>query len=108
VALEDAVFNVSRTGLLVAALSSGQLGLLDAAMEDRLHQPHRARLVPGLDEALQAARDAGAFGTALSDARSAAIAFAPDCARRTVAHAMMATFARHDLCARTIFTEVDL
>lgn len=108
VAMEDAVFNVSRAALLVAALSAGRFDLLDAAMEDRLHQPYRASLVPGLDDVLRAARDAGAFGASLSGAGSAVIAFAPESAVQTVADAMVAAFAQHDLRARTISTEVDL
>lgn len=38
---EDAVFNLSRTALLVLAFSTGRLELLRTATEDRLHQPYR-------------------------------------------------------------------
>jgi homoserine kinase len=108
VALEDAVFNVSRTGLLVAALSSGQFDLLDAAMQDRLHQPHRASLIPGLKEVLQAARHAGAFGAALSGAGSAVIAFAPGALTRAVGEAMVDAFTRYQLRAHALVTDIDL
>jgi homoserine kinase len=50
--LEDAVFNLQRTVLLVRALESGRFEDLREAMRDRWHQPHRAALVPGLTEAL--------------------------------------------------------
>jgi homoserine kinase len=106
-ALEDAVFNVSRTALLVAALSAGRFDLLGEAMEDRLHQPYRAPLVPGLNDVLRAARHAGAFGAALSGAGSAVIAFAPEGARRAVAQAMVSAFARHGVQADAVFTEID-
>jgi homoserine kinase len=46
-------------------------------MADRLHQPARAQLVTGLDDIIAAARDAGAFGAALSGAGPAVVAFAP-------------------------------
>lgn len=49
---DDAVHNVQRACLLVAALAAGRLDLLGYALSDRLHQPYRAPLVPGLAEAL--------------------------------------------------------
>jgi homoserine kinase len=48
----DAVFNVQRTALLIQALHTGEVAAVAAALDDRLHQPHRAPLVPGLAEAL--------------------------------------------------------
>jgi homoserine kinase len=46
-------------------------------MHDRLHEPARLALVPALDEIVAAAREAGAFGAALSGAGPSVIAFAP-------------------------------
>ena len=46
-------------------------------MRDRLHEAARMKLVPALEEIVAAARDAGAFGAALSGAGPAVIAFAP-------------------------------
>jgi homoserine kinase len=71
----DAVFNVTRTALLVAALIDGRTDLLDEATRDRLHQPYRARLVPGLEAVFAAARAAGAHGVALSGSGPAVVAF---------------------------------
>jgi len=48
----DAVFNVQRASLLIAALATGSTWAFPAALEDRFHQPYRAALVPGLDEIL--------------------------------------------------------
>lgn len=76
VSLQDAVFNVSRTAFLVAALSLGHLQLLGMAMEDRLHQPYRCNLVPGMEDVWQAAKEAGALSAALSGAGPCLIAFA--------------------------------
>ncbi len=57
----DAVFNVGRTALLVAALAAGDIDALRTATEDRLHQDARfARSVPS-HEALTAALRAGAW-----------------------------------------------
>ena len=42
--------------------------MLPYAMKDRLHQPYRMSLVPGLDTLLEKAQQYGALGTALSGA----------------------------------------
>lgn len=68
ISLQDAVYNVSRTSLLTAALGAGRLDLISAAMRDRLHQPYRASLVPGMARILQEATAHGALGAALSGA----------------------------------------
>lgn len=73
----DAVFNLSHAAALVAAILRADGALLSIAMNDRLHQSARARLVPALDAILEAARSAGAFGAALSGAGPAVLAFAP-------------------------------
>lgn len=65
---EDAVYNISRSSLLVAALSSGRFDLISRAMSDRLHQPYRASLVPGMAQILEEAPSRGALGVALSGA----------------------------------------
>lgn len=73
----DAVFNLSHAAALVAAILRADGALLSVAMNDRLHQPARARLVPALEAVLEAARSSGAFGAALSGAGPAVLAFAP-------------------------------
>ena len=75
VTMHDAVFNISRVALLVAAFIKGDLAMLSTAMEDRLHQPYRANLVPGMKKVFAAARLAGAKGVALSGAGPTLIAF---------------------------------
>jgi homoserine kinase len=64
----DAVFNLQRMGLLLAALASGRVDVLGAAMEDRLHQPQRQTLFPWMEAVRQAALEAGALGCVLSGA----------------------------------------
>jgi len=70
----DAVFNVQRVSLLLAALSVGRADLLALAMSDRLHQPYRSLLFPWMSAVQAAARDAGALGCVLSGAGSAVLA----------------------------------
>jgi homoserine kinase len=62
----DAVFNIGRMGLLVAALYEGDLSLLRRATEDRLHQPHRLGECRVASDAIQAALDCGAAAAWLS------------------------------------------
>ncbi len=52
VSLADAVANLQRAALLVAAVHAADAAALREALRDRLHQPHRAPLVPGLAQAL--------------------------------------------------------
>ena len=74
VPLADAVYNVGRAALFVGAMVAEDLRLLDEATRDRLHQPYRAKLLPGLDEVLEAGRGAGALATFLSGAGSTVVA----------------------------------
>ncbi len=71
---EDAIFNVQRVALLVAALATGTVGAFPAAFEDRLHQSYRAHLVPGLSDILKL-RAPGLLGCALSGAGPSIIVF---------------------------------
>ncbi|MCF8011530.1 MAG: homoserine kinase [Clostridiales bacterium] len=72
----DAVFNVERTALLVAALQKGELQHLELAMEDRLHQQYRESMIPGMKKVFAAAKLAGARGVAVSGAGPTLIALA--------------------------------
>ena len=87
----DAVFNLQRVALLVGALASGRAPelasdreLFAAALADRLHQPYRAPLVPGLREALGLGAP-GLLGVALSGAGTSLIAFVRGATQPTVA-----------------------
>lgn len=68
VAMKDAVFNLSHSSLLVAALATSNLGMIRHAMKDALHQPYRAELIPGMKTLLEQAENHGALGVALSGA----------------------------------------
>jgi homoserine kinase len=71
---QDAIFNVQRSALLIAALATGSVHAFPAALEDRLHQPYRLHLVPGLEEALKL-RAPGLLGCALSGAGPSVLVF---------------------------------
>ncbi len=56
----DAVFQLSRTALLLRAFADGDMALLRFAMQDRLHQPFRLPLIPGAEKVFAEAENAGA------------------------------------------------
>jgi homoserine kinase len=66
--MKDAIFNISRTALVTSAIINGSAGLLKDAMEDKLHQPYRAPLVPGLMEIIEEVSEIPGMGVALSGA----------------------------------------
>jgi len=74
VPFQDAVFNLNRLALLLAGLSTDRLDLLAVGTEDRLHQPYRAALLPGMDAILEEGRRAGALAAFLSGAGSTLLA----------------------------------
>lgn len=71
---EETIFNVQRASLLIAALATGTTSAFPTALEDRIHQPYRAHLVPGLDEILKL-RAPGLLGCALSGAGPSVLVF---------------------------------
>jgi len=71
---QDAVFNVQRSALLIAALATGTTSAFPAALQDRFHQPYRAPLVPGLEEILRL-RAPGLLGSVLSGAGPSILVF---------------------------------
>ena len=89
-----AVFTSSRVAFLLSAFIQKRYHWLDFAMEDVLHQPARARLVPGMRVAILEAKAAGAYGAALSGAGSSVIAFVkPGPTAKKVGLAMQKAFA---------------
>jgi homoserine kinase len=74
----DAVHNVQRAALFSAAIEERADDLLWEATQDRLHQPYRRDLVPGLDAALSTPRRPGLLGLALSGAGPSVVALARD------------------------------
>jgi len=74
---EDTVFNVQHASLLVAALIAGDRSAFPAALEDRMHQPYRYRLVPGLEE-ITRLRAPGLLGCVLSGAGPSVLVFYED------------------------------
>ena len=63
--------------LLLQLLQSGDFSLLKQALGDRLHQPFRQKLVPGLEQALHLEHE-DLLGVCLSGSGPSIVAFAED------------------------------
>jgi homoserine kinase len=97
VAFADAVFNVGRSSLLVAALATGAVDALRTATEDRLHQERRLARVPGSRVAIETALEAGAWAAWLSGSGPSVAAFADPERAHDIAGALPATGRAHVL-----------
>ncbi len=71
---EDAIYNIQRSALTIAALTTGKWEILREAMRDRIHEQYRAPLIPGLEKIL-ALELPGLLGIALSGAGPSVMAF---------------------------------
>jgi len=108
VPMADAVRNLGMMAGLVKALTSGDFELLGRCLDDRLATPYRKRLIPGYEDAVEAALKANALGAGISGSGPALFAL---CADRddalTVADAMVDAFERRHMGARAIVSAVD-
>jgi homoserine kinase len=86
---EDAVFNVSRSALLIAALTQSP-ELLMAATEDKLHQSYRAQAMPETDRLVRALRAEG-FAAVVSGAGPSVLVLADGPGRRLEAAELAAS-----------------
>mgnify|MGYP003147277932 CR=1 FL=1 len=83
---EDAVFNLSRSALLIAALTQSP-ELLLAATEDKLHQNYRAQAMPETDRLVRTLREHG-FAAVVSGAGPSVLVLADGPGRRLEAAAV--------------------
>ena len=107
----DAVFSMARATILCALLAHGAREELAEAMKDRLHQPKRAELVPGLMQVIEGAAPAGAFGAALSGAGPSVIALIPkgdETLAKRVGYAMEFAFRKAGVAARSMMLDIDM
>ena len=101
----DAVFNVQRATLLVAALLKGDREAFPVAFEDRLHQPYRSASVPGLDAILKL-REPGLLGCALSGAGPAVLVFY-ETGKEVAVRAVSREFEKAGFTSETMFPHLD-
>jgi homoserine kinase len=102
VPLSAAVFTSSHVAFLLGALWKRNYPWLSFAMDDVLHQPARAALLPGLRDVIADAKKAGAYayGAALSGAGSSVIAFVKRSVAKNVGDMMQKRFASRGVASR--------
>lgn len=71
----DAVANIQNSMLLLAAFVKGDRELLASALDDRIHQPYRAKLCPLLPALQNLPKGSGVLGVALSGAGPSVMMF---------------------------------
>jgi len=69
VPMQDAIFNAKHLAMLIQAVNTKDAKLMKVALKDRLHQPYREKLVPGMKEIMEAFKhEDGVLGAVLSGA----------------------------------------
>ncbi len=108
VPLATALHQAAQVSAIVAALAAGDYALLGRALDDRIAEPARARLLPGFAEAKQAALAAGALGASISGSGPTAFALAQgDAAARAAGAGMQAAYAEAGVSASVRVGAVD-
>ncbi|MBI2118653.1 MAG: homoserine kinase [Elusimicrobia bacterium] len=107
VSREDAVFNLQRTALFLASFFTKNFSCLKEAMQDRLHQNYRKKLIPGFDQVVKNGYDQGALGVALSGAGPSLLAFAYPKNAKKVGEAMEKGFLKYGKKASSFILNFD-
>ena len=93
----DAIFNTAHLGLLIRGLETGNAEWLTAGLVDRIHQPYRQKLIPGYTDVAQAVVAAGGYGLVISGAGPTLLALTTAERASSVATAMSAAWAKHQI-----------
>ncbi len=100
---EDAVHNIGRSSMVVAALVKGpgksSNQVLREAMNDRLHQPARSKLITNRDAVIEAGYKAGALGVCIAGSGPSILAVSCKWANR-IGEAMVDAFKKSGVEAR--------
>lgn len=97
----------ANVAAMVAALMSGDLELLRRALDDRIAEPVRSRLLPGFKDAKVAALAAGALGCSISGAGPTSFAFADDSTAERIAAAMCSAYETCGISAVARIARID-
>lgn len=104
-AQRDAVHNLQRAALLAAFCFSGQYNLPPELFRDRLHQPYRSHLAPGLAACLQLEHPS-LLGVFLSGAGPTVLALARN-SEKEIASGLAKEFRRHNVPTQTLLLYPD-
>jgi homoserine kinase len=91
----------------VAALATGDFRFLGIATDDKLHQPHREKLIPGMRDVFEAAKSVDEnAAVALSGSGPTIVAF---CTANSdeIGKNMQQAFLEHDINSRVMLLSID-
>jgi len=110
VTLSQAIFNLSRSALLVNALQNSDWEVLVEAMEDRLHQPYRTPFIPGIEDMFSQIKKTGLAGVALSGSGPSIVSLTKTKKGReeTISTIMKDAFLKAGINCRILVLEADL
>jgi len=104
----DAIFNTAHLGLLLRGLETGRSEWLQAALQDRIHQPYRKALISGYDAVHSAAIQAGAYGMVISGAGPTLLAVVNSAQAAAVETAMKNAWQAQGITAEAKRLQIDL
>ena len=106
--IDDTIFNIQHVALTVAAMTSGQFQFLRESLSDKLHQPYRSSLVPGLKEVLKLHLEniPGLLGMSLSGAGPSILCFL-DGESREIFHRIQGIFNQHGINCKSFELQID-
>ena len=108
VALSEAIFNLSRSALLVNALQNSDWEVLVEAMEDRLHQPYRTPFIPGIEDMFSQIKKTGLAGVALSGSGPSVVSLTKKGREEMISEIMKDAFLKAGINCRILVLETDL
>lgn len=66
---KDAVYNIQKSAQLITAITNGNENIMRSALKDRIHQPYREKLIPGMVDIIEKLRgEQNVLGCVLSGA----------------------------------------
>ncbi|MCG2821855.1 MAG: homoserine kinase, partial [Candidatus Atribacteria bacterium] len=108
VTLPEAIFNLSRSALLVNALQNSDWEVLVEAMEDRLHQPYRTSFIPGIEDMFSQIKKTGLAGAALSGSGPSVVSLTKKGREEAISKIMKDAFLKAGINCRILVLEADL
>jgi homoserine kinase len=108
VTLSEAVFNLSRSALLVNSLQNSDWEVLAEAMEDKLHQPYRAPFIPGIEDMFSQIKKTGLAGIALSGSGPSVVSLTKVGSEEAISKIMKDAFLNAGITCRVLVLEADL
>ncbi len=106
VPLADAIANLSYLGSLLAGFYTQDTQLIAQGLQDRLHQPYRQSLVPGMQSVMETARAEGALGCVLSGAGPSLLVIS-DGPLASIAKKMCENWKKHEITADFVTCLID-